>query len=157
MISAKMLECSRVVRICLTSSLVVVQYCEDLAPFETRLFNASLKNRCFPASQKCACITLVLKKATLNPDDPCNYRPISNLTFITKLLERCIYEQKNMYLQEKNLLPEKQSAYRRFHSTETAVLEMLSNAYAAADRGQVTLLGLLDPSAAFDCVDHQIL
>ena len=55
------------------------------------------------------------------------------------------------------MLPEKQSAYRRFHSTETAILEVLSEAYAAADGGRVTLLGLLDQSAAFDCVDHRIL
>ena len=74
---------------------IVKQYCEDLAPFVTRLFNASLKNGCFPVSQKCACVTPVLKKATL---DPCNYRPISNLTFISKLLERCVYEQTNTYL-----------------------------------------------------------
>ena len=61
------------------------------------------------------------------------------------------------YLQKNHLLPEKQSAYRRYHSTETAILEVLSAAYAAADGGQVTLLGLLDQSAAFDCVDHRIL
>ena len=77
---------------------IVKQYCEDLAPFVTRLFNASLKNGRFPASQKCACVTPVLKKATLDPDDPCNYRPISNLAFISKLLERCVYEQTNTYL-----------------------------------------------------------
>jgi len=50
-----------------------------------------------------------------------------------------------------------QSAYRRRHSTETALLRVLSDIYAAADRREVTLLGLLDFSAAFDCVDHDIL
>jgi len=53
-----------------------------------------------------------------------------------------------------NLLPHFQSAYRRYHST---LLRVLSDIYAATDRQDVTLLGLLDLSAAFDCVDHDIL
>ena len=56
-----------------------------------------------------------------------------------------------------NLLPAVQSAYRKQHSTETAVLKVLSDIYSAADAGQITLLGLLDLSSAFDTVDHQIL
>ena len=55
------------------------------------------------------------------------------------------------------MLPHRQSAYRRHHSTETALLRVLSDIYAAADKQEVTLLGLLDLSAAFDCVDHDIL
>ena len=56
-----------------------------------------------------------------------------------------------------NLLPAVQSAYRKQHSTETAVLKVLSDIYSAADASQITLLGLLDLSSAFDTVDHQIL
>ena len=56
-----------------------------------------------------------------------------------------------------DLLPHFQSAHRRHHSTETALLRVLSDIYAATDRQNVTLLGLLDLSAAFDCVDHDIL
>lgn len=94
---------------------------------------------------------------TLDLFDLFNYRPISNLTFVSKLLERCAYEQMVDYLQLHQLLPEEQSAYRRFHSTETAMLKVLSDAYVAADSGQVTLLGLFDLSAAFDSVDHKVL
>ena len=50
-----------------------------------------------------------------------------------------------------------QSAYRKHHSTETAVLKVLSDIYSATDAGKVTLMGLLDLSAAFDTVDHCIL
>ena len=53
--------------------------------------------------------------------------------------------------------PEVQSAYRKFHSTESAVLKVLSDIYSEADKGKVTLLALLDMSAAFDAVDHVIL
>ena len=86
-----------------------------------------------------------------------NYRPISNLSFMSKLLERCANHQMNAYLKENGLLPVTQSAYRKNHSTETAVFKVLSNVYVAADTGDVTLLALLDLSAAFDTVDHQIL
>ena len=110
-----------------------------------------------PSSQKCACVTPILKKTSLDIGELGNYRPFSNLTFLSKALERCIYEQTTAYLQENKLFPDKQSAYRKFHSTETAGLDVLSNVYAAADNGKVTLLGLLDQSSAFDCVDHEIL
>ena len=136
---------------------LVKQFAAELSPFIAVLFSASFRDGCFPSSQKRAVVTPALKKPTLDPSDTGNYRPISNLTFISKLLERCSYEQLHAYLQQHSLIPEQQSAYRRFHSTETAMLKVLSDAYAAADAGQVTLLGLLDLSAAFDTVDHQIL
>ena len=63
----------------------------------------------------------------------------------------------NRHLNANGLLPEAQSAYRSQHSTETAVPKILSDAYAAADIKHVTLLCLLDLSAAFDTVDHDIL
>ena len=61
------------------------------------------------------------------------------------------------YLHRSNLLPEKQSAYRKCHSTETVLLDILLDVSSAADNGQVTLLGLLDQSSAFDVIDHLIL
>ena len=61
------------------------------------------------------------------------------------------------YLQQNNLLPEFQSAYRHHHSTESTVLKMFSDIVDALDRGNLVLLSLLDLSAAFDTVDHDIL
>lgn len=102
-------------------------------------------------------ISPILKKPGLDPHDPGNYRPISNLSYVSKLLERCVNDQLHSYLSKNNLIPAVQSAYRKQHSTETAVLKVLSDIYSAADVGQITLLGLLDLSAAFDTVDHRIL
>ena len=62
-----------------------------------------------------------------------------------------------VHLQTNGLMPKHQSAYRRGHSTETALLKVMSDALLAADQGKLTLLGMLDLSAAFDCVDHDIL
>ena len=86
-----------------------------------------------------------------------NYRPISNLPFLSKLLERIIKDQLETHLDAANLLPECQSAYRKSHSTETALLKVTSDMIMAADAGMVSILWFLDLSAAFDCVDHPIL
>ena len=76
---------------------------------------------------------------------------------MSKVVERLVCRQLVSFLEKHSLLPNLQSAYRRGHSTETAVLKILSDLLMAADRTEVTLLGLLDMSAAFDTVDHEIL
>jgi len=76
---------------------------------------------------------------------------------VSKVIERAVAKQLHQYLTDNELLPRYQSAYRRHHSMETAMLRILSDTLTAADANQVTLLGLLDLSAAFDCVDHQLL
>ena len=136
---------------------IVKKYANELSSFIAILFNESLRAGQFPFTQKCAVITPVLKKSTLDQNDLGSYRPISNLTFMSKLLERCAYEQMTSYLTDNGLLPELQSAYTKNRSTETAVLKVLSDAYAAAYDRKVTLLSFLDLSAAFDTVDHGIL
>ena len=136
---------------------IVKRFVDELAPFVVAYVNASFQTGCFPTKSKRAIISPILKNSKLDRDDLNNYRPVSNLTFMSKILERCAYTQLYNYLNENTLLPEKQSAYRQSHSTETAVIDVLSDVYAAADSGQVTLLGRLDQSSAFDVVDHQIL
>jgi hypothetical protein len=136
---------------------IVKQFAQELIPFITSLCNASLSQGTFPSTQKCALVTPILKKSNLDASDVNNYRPISNLSFLSKLLERCVNVQLNEYLQENNLLPSMQSAYRKLHSTESAVLKVLSDVYSAADKGQISILALLDMSAAFDTVDYEIL
>ena len=76
---------------------------------------------------------------------------------MSKLLERIVKDQLQAHLVAADLLPECQSAYRKSHSTETALLKVTSDMIVAADAGMVTILGFLDLSAAFDCVDHPIL
>jgi len=76
---------------------------------------------------------------------------------MSKVVERAVAEQLHEYLADSKLLPRNQSAYRKYHSTETALLRVWSDAMMAADCRRVTLLGLIDLSAVFDCVDHTIL
>ena len=136
---------------------IIKKFAVELSPFVARLINASPRAGQFPSGQKHSIVTPLLKKSTLDPHDLSNYRPVSNLSFISKIIERSAYLQMIEYLHGSNLLPEKQSAYRKCHSTETVLLDILSDVSSAADFGQVTLLGLLDQSSAFDVIDHLIL
>jgi Reverse transcriptase (RNA-dependent DNA polymerase) len=76
---------------------------------------------------------------------------------MSNIIERMVYKQLTDYLEKHSLLPKHQSGFRAHHSMETALLKIMSDILSAADHGNVTLLGLLDMSAAFDTVDHSIL
>ena len=76
---------------------------------------------------------------------------------MSKVVDRLVCQQFVRFLEKHNLLPKYQSAYRRYHSTETAVLKIVSDALLAAEKGEVTLLGMSDMSAAFNTVNHDIL
>jgi len=81
----------------------------------------------------------------------------SNLSVLSKLLERLLARQLLGYLTTFRLLPEKQSAYRAYHSTETAVLKVLSDILLVVNTGDLAALTLLDLSAALDTVDQSVL
>ena len=104
-----------------------------------------------------ATISPLIKKSGLDDAIPSSYRPVSNLPFLSKVLERVIHRQNIAYLDKNNLLPDIQSAYRRGHSTETALLKVFSDLIDAMDSGRLVLLSLLDLSATFDTLDHDIL
>ena len=102
-------------------------------------------------------ITPILKKPGLEAESAFSYCSVSNLKFLFKIIERLVCRQLTSYLHEHRLLSPLQSAYRQHHSTETATLKVASDIFDFADSVQVTLLYLLDFSAAFDTVDHDIL
>lgn len=136
----------------------LLRECADiLSPFVTELINRSLLSGEFPQSLKAAFVTPRIKKSGLDASDVSSYRPISNLSVLSKLLERFVSKQLTDHLAVFGLLPELQSAYRAFHSTETAVLKITSDILRELDQGKVALLVLLDLTAAFDTVDHSIL
>ena len=130
---------------------------DTLAPLLVKLFNRCLVLGTVPAVFKAAFITPLLKKSDLDPAEAKSYRPISNLSVLSKLLERLVARQLLDYLTTCKLLPDLQSAYRAHHSTETAVLKVLGDILKAVDSGDLALLTLLDLSAAFDTVDHATL
>jgi hypothetical protein len=136
----------------------LIKRCSNLvSPFVAIMCNRSLQEGHLPVNQKTALVTPLIKKVGLDPTELKNYRPVSNLSFISKLVERVVSKQINMHLSVTGSLPSHQSAYRQFHSTETALLKVVNDIAVAADDGQVSILSLLDLSAAFDTVDHKIL
>ena len=82
---------------------------------------------------------------------------ISNLSFISKILEKVVLKQTCKHLERYNLLDDHQSAYRKNHNTETALLKIMNDLLCNSDFGNISILVLLDLSAAFDTIDHQIL
>ena len=123
----------------------------------TNLINLSLSEGIFPAHFKTAVVKPLLKKHSLPRDDLSSYRPISNLNFVSKILERIIHTRLTNHLHSFPSLCPFQSAYRKFHSTETALLRIHNDLALAINQQKVSALVLLDLSAAFDTIDHQIL
>ena len=86
-----------------------------------------------------------------------NYRPVSNLSFLSKLIEKAALFRLNSHVDDHRLLPKNQSAYRRFHSCESALLRLVNDLLDGMEKQEVTALIAIDLSAAFDTVDHDIL
>jgi hypothetical protein len=121
------------------------------------LANLSFSQGCFPSRFRHASVTPLLKKPSLDKLLPSNYRPISNLINISKLLERLFLNRIQSHILSSPHFNSYQSAYRSNHSTETAILSTLDHIYHSCDLGMSTVLVSLDLSAAFDTVDHSIL
>ena len=138
-------------------TFLLCEFLDDLLPFIHTMCNTSLSTGILPSSQKRAIVTPRLKKKGMDLNEPSSFRPISNLSFLSKVLEKIVAKQLVTYLTEADLLPKFQSGYRRDHSTETLLVRLLSDIHSAIDSGEVAVLALLDVSAAFDSVDHDIL
>ena len=125
---------------------------DELIPMVTILVNLSLQSANVPDSMKQALVTPLLKKDDLDPEVLKNYRPVSNLSFLSKVLEML-----TNYMTINQLHEPMQSAYRACHSTETALVRVQNDILRTLDQGGGAILVLLDLSAAFDTIDHSIL
>ena len=130
----------------------------ELVPIVSYIVVTSVQSSVMPEKYKTSYISPLLKKTGLNPESLLNYRPISNLPFISKVIERFVANQLTVYLQENDLHDQFQSAYRQHHSTETALIKVHNDILCAVDRGCVVVLVMLDDlTAAFETIDHAIL
>ena len=136
---------------------LLIEHLDHLLPSITQIVNNSILNGSFPDFFKSAVVKPLLKKPSLDQNILKNYRPVSNLSFLSKILEKVILKQLFHYLNTHSLLSPNQSAYRPSHSTETALLRVTNDILTALDNGDVTILTLLDLSAAFDTIDHTLL
>ena len=133
------------------------QCSSELVPLITTIINASLTKSVVPPDFKRAVIRPLLKKSTLDKEGLQNYRPVSNLPFASKLVEKVVARQMNDHVDGNTLRDKMQSAYRSGHSTETALLRIKNDIDAVLDRKSMVILVMLDLSSAFDTIEHEVL
>ena len=123
----------------------------------TKLTNLSFAEGRFPGQFKLAQVTPLLKKAGLDTSDPANYRPISNLNTISKIIERLVLARLLPHIAATGNFNPLQSAYKKQHSTETALLKILDDMNKVVNSRNTAVLVGLNLSAAFDTIEHDIL
>lgn len=116
------------------------------------IVNQSLEKGTFPSNLKHALVKPTLKSNDMDRDALSSYRPVSNLAFISKIVEKCA-----RFLEDNQLICEAQSGYRPNHSCETLLTRMFDDINGELDNNNIVALLLLDLSAAFDAIDHDIL
>ena len=136
---------------------IMRQCYSSLVPVFRRVINLSLSSGLLPKELKVALLLPLLKKLNADFEQFSNFRPVSNLKFLSKLIEKTVFVQLNNYLCENDLHEPLQSAYKIFHSTETALLTVTNDIMLSLDKGENVFLVLLDLSAAFDTVNHTLL
>ena len=124
-------------------SKLLIESLDYIFPSLTDLFNSSLASGIFPQCLKSALVTHTLKKKCLDHNDLNNYRPVSNLCFIAKILEKLVLSQVSSYLNSHNLYNTCQSAYHPGHSTETALLKVVNDLFLSLDKGNISVLTCL--------------
>ena len=155
--------CSLLEKLCKTKatgldkiSARLLRYCPDLLSESlTVIFNCSINTGIFPDEWKCSKVIPIFKQGERR--DLNNYRPISIIPVVAKVLERIIYNQIYSFITDNNLLCNNQSGFQSLHSTVTALLESTNNWAYNIDHGRVNAVVFLDLRKAFDTVDHGIL
>ena len=129
----------------------------ELLPVITAVVNKSLSSVTVPSSFKDAIVKPLLKKPSLELNELKNYRPVSNLPFVSKIVERVVVKRLNQHMSDNNLHETYQSAYKKQHSMETPLVRVQNDILRALDKRQSVILVLLDLSSAFDTVDYVVL
>ena len=121
------------------------------------MVNLSLETGSLPTSLKEVVLSQLLKKLSLDHETFANFRPISNLKMVSKIIEEVVAVRLNCYLEENNLIKPLPSAYKQYHSCKTALVHVQNDILLSIGNQQCVVLLLLDLSAAFDTVDHGTL
>lgn len=128
---------------------------EIISPSITHIVNSSIRQGEFPNDLKGARVIPLYKKGS--KQDPSNYRPVSILSSLSKIIEKIMYEQIDQYLLSQNILYEFQSGFRKSHSTDSCLLFLTDLIKREVDKGNLCGMVMLDLQKAFDTVDHSVL
>ena len=138
-------------------SKLLMSHLPTIIDIITHMINLCISTSGFPSSCKSAIVLSLIKKLGLDPQVLRNYRAVSNLSFLSKLIEKVSYSRILTHIDDNDLIDKFQSAYRCGHSTETALLRVYSDIVTMVGKGNGPYLVLLDLSAAFDTIDHDTL
>ena len=119
------------------------------------MLNLSLLEGHVPISWKNGVVKPMLKKSGIEPILK-NYRPVSNLPFVARATEKAVINLMG-YCTINRPLPDNQSSYRKYHSTETALVKVHNDILASMDRQEITFLILIDLSAAFNTINRSLM
>ena len=119
---------------------LVLECFDESGPSLTNMINVELSTGTVPCVLKKAIVKPLLKKASLDPNILKNFRPVSNLPFVSKLLEKIVLSQLLFHMKRNNLWHVFQSAYRLHHSMETALLRVFNDLLTASDSDQMSVL-----------------
>ena len=137
-------------------TLLMIRTCFDSVGWVLlHLVNSSIIQSEVPKSWKHSLVHPIHKSG--DHSDPTNFRPISIVPVIAKIVERAVHQQLYSYLSNNHLLSPTQHGFRPRHSTETALITISDQLLTSFDRGEVSLLCLLDLSKCFDVIDHSKL
>ena len=128
----------------------------DIVPAVCHIVNLSLQTNKFPTKWKIAKI-IPLYKGKGCKLDPKNYRPVAILPILSKILERAMFIKVLSHMDSNRYFNPSHHAYRSFHSTTTAMLQMYDTWLDANEDGDLAGVCMVDMSAAFDVVDTEIL
>ena len=137
------------------SSNIIIDAYNSLKNILFHIFKVSIKQGIFPDSLKIAKVTPIFKSGAKNIVS--NYRLISTLPVLSKVLERTMYNRVYNHLDSKGLLYEKQFGFQRNNSTEHVILQLTRDIKSSFEKGEYTLGIFIELSKAFDTADHQIL
>ena len=129
---------------------------EEVLPSLEVLVNSSLRSGSVEGLKE-AVVRPLLKKAGLDPDNFANFRPISNTSFVSKIIERIVHRRINTHMDQNGLHSHTQFGYKKNHGTETLLVHFIDSLMVAVDKGLGVVVVLIDLSAAFDTVNHDVL
>ena len=129
---------------------------KEALPALVTLINQSLSTGSIDGV-KFSAIDPLLKKCGLDSDVKKNYRPVNNLVFFSKLIERVVSRRLNSHMTLNGLQNDKNFAYKKHHNTETMMVGLVDEVLEGFEDGKCTVIVFLDLSAAFDTIDHEKL
>ena len=136
---------------------LLMSHIHAIVPILQHIVNLCLTTGFFPISCKSSIVIPLIKKPGLDQEMLKNYRPVSNLSFLSKVIEKVNSIRISGHILDNNIVDSFQSAYRAGHSCETALLRVYNDIVTTVGQGNGSFLVLLDLSAAFDMIDHDNL